>query len=456
MGYFNLVILLSRYMFAGFGILFIIVAFSFMKPFISYPLGTTKEKNRFLTTCLLFFHIAGVSIVVGKQAEASLRMPIAINGVIVLLLFVITLGLLRLWKRGHELILWQLMFFIMDIGYIMLERLDHSLASKQVMAYIVGTVVALIFPSIFSILIKPKNKYFYLATLGLTMILPFVAGDTILGATNWVSIGGFSFQPSEVGKVALVLFLASTLSDGEKIKEGYKGLIFPGAVVVAALGCLVIQRDLGAALLYYLTSLMLLLMATESFILPTLGLLAGGLGGGLGYLLFGHVRIRVEAWLNPWADITGNGYQVVQGLFAMGTWGWLGSGLTRGMPYKIPYAVSDYIFAAACEEFGNLIGVIILLCYLGIILLCMQVAFRYTHAFYRLVIVGIASLFAIQTFIIIGGVLKIVPLTGITTPFMSAGGTSVVVSMGMIGLITYFSYKGRMNEAKEEETYEER
>ena len=118
--------------------------------------------------------------------------------------------------------------------------------------------------------------------------------------------------------------------------------------------------------------------------------------------------------------------------------------------------MSDYIFAAACEEFGNLIGIVILLCYLGIILLCLQVAFRYSHAFYRLVIIGIASLFCIQVFIIVGGVLKIIPLTGITTPFMSAGGTSIVVSMGKIGLITYFSYKARTNEEKEEKAREAR
>ena len=141
-------------------------------------------------------------------------------------------------------------------------------------------------------------------------------------------------------------------------------------------------------LLYYLTALLMLFVATQSFLLPGLGLLAGGFGSILAYFMFGHIRVRVSAWLNPWADIAGNGYQVVQGLFAMGTWGWLGSGLTRGNPGKIPYAVSDYIFAAACEEFGNIIGIVILFAYLGIILLCLQVAFRYSHAFYRLVIIG--------------------------------------------------------------------
>ena len=323
-------------------------------------------------------------------------------------------------------------------------------------AYLLGAVIALIFPSIFSVLIKPQNKYFYLVLLVMTMGLPFVFGDTIYGATNWVSIGPLSFQPSEIGKVALVLFLAATLSDGERLKQGYRGLIFPGIVLLCALGCLVLQRDLGAVLLYYLTALLMMLVATQSLVIPGLGLLAGALGSVLGYFLFGHVRVRVEAWLNPWADINGKGYQVVQGLFAMGTWGWLGSGLTRGTPNKIPMNISDYIFAAVCEEFGNLIGVVILLCYLGIILLCLQVAFRYSHAFYRLVIVGIASLFGLQVFIIIGGVLKLIPLTGITTPFMSAGGTSIIVSMGMIGLITYFSYQARKNEEKEKKTYEAR
>lgn len=449
-------ILLSRYIFAGFGLLFVIVAFSFMKPFIHYSLGNRKERNKLLSICLYFFHLAGLSIIMGKQTDQMVRIAIGMNGILVLLIFAISLTILKMMKRHQELVLWQLMFFIMDIGYLMLERLDHTIVMKQIGAYLVGAIIALIFPSIFSVIIKPQNKYIYLALLGITMFLPFVAGDTIYGATNWVSIGPISFQPSEIGKVALVLFLASTLSDGERRKQGYRGLIFPGVVTMLSLGCLVLQKDLGAVLLYYLTTLLMLFVATQNALLPGLGILAGSGGSVIAYFLFNHVRIRVQAWLNPWADIDFTGYQVVQGLFAMGTWGWLGSGLTRGNPGKIPFAVSDYIFAAVCEEFGNLIGIVVLLCYLGIILLCLQVAFRYSHAFYRLVIVGIASLFCIQVFIIVGGVLKIIPLTGITTPFMSAGGTSIVVSMGMIGLITYFSYKARMNEGKEEKTREAR
>lgn len=441
-------ILLSRYIFAGFAILFIIVAFSFMKPFFHFSLGNRKQKNRLMSMCLYFFHLAGLSIIMSGQGDLETRIGIGLNGLIVLAVFITSFIILKFMKRHEEIVLWQLMFFLMDIGFLMLERLDPVRAGKQIAFYVIGAIIALIFPSIFSVIIKPQNKYFYLVILAITMGLPFMFGNKILGATNWVSIGPLSFQPSEIGKIALVLFLAATLSDGERQQQGYRGMIFPGVVTLLSLLCLVAQKDLGAALLYYLTTLMMLLVATQSFVLSGLGLLAGGVGSLIGYFMFSHVRVRVEAWLHPFNDINNKGYQVVQGLFAMGTWGWLGSGLTRGMPGEIPLAVSDYIFAAVCEEFGNIIGIVVLLCYLGIILWCLQVAFRYNHAFYRLVIIGIASLFGMQVFVIIGGVLKLIPLTGITTPFMSAGGSSIVVSMAMIGLITYFSYKARENEEK--------
>ncbi|WP_069997530.1 FtsW/RodA/SpoVE family cell cycle protein [Cellulosilyticum sp. I15G10I2] len=451
MAYFNLMILLSRYIFAGFGCLFIIVAFSFMKPFISYSLGRTDEKNKFLYLCIVFFHLGGVSIVAGKQTDLTVRMSIIINGLIIFSLITLTLWLLKLWKRHQEIILWNMIFFLMDIGYIMLERLDHALASKQVIACVVGVGVALIFPSIFAILIRPRNKYLYLCILLVMMLLPFIFGSKVLGATNWIEINGMSIQPSEIGKVALVLFLAALFNNFDAIKNKKRTIISAVTVLMTVLGCLVLQRDLGASLLYYLTFLIMLLMAAKSFILLGVGIIMGGVGATTGYLLFSHVRVRVQAFIDPWQDITGTGYQVVQGLFAIGTWGWFGSGLTRGIPNKIPFSANDYIFAALCEEFGNLIGIIILLCYLGIILQCINVALRQKNEFYMLITIGIATLFAVQTFIIVGGVLKLIPLTGITSPFLSAGGSSMVVSMGMIGLITYFSYDNKAQEVKEED-----
>ncbi|PHV71055.1 cell division protein [Sporanaerobium hydrogeniformans] len=449
MAYFNLAILLSRAIFAGFSLLFIIVAYSFMQPFTHYALGHSREKNRFLYLCLTFIHLGGIAILAGKTTDVVARVAILRNGLIVFILMSLTLWLLRFWRRDKEIVLWNLVFFLMDMGYLMLERLDHDLATKQIIAYLLGVSFALVLPSLFSLVIRASNRYLYLGILLLTMLLPFIAGDTILGAKNWVNIAGLRFQPSEIGKVALVLYLAALW--GGKKKMTFLEILQGSLVVAIALGCLIIQRDLGAALLYYMTFLVLLLLATGKLLLPLLGLGLGGLGGVMGYFLFSHVQVRVEAWQNPWQDITGSGYQVVQGLFAMGTWGWLGSGLTRGTPSVIPFASTDYIFPAICEEFGNFMGIILLLCYLGIILQTLQITRRQHKRFELLVTMGIGALFTLQTFIILGGVLKIIPLTGITTPFMSAGGSSLVVSFGMIGLLTYLSYQSRKQDIEEGE-----
>lgn len=451
MAYFNLMILLSRYIFAGFAILFIIVAFSFMKPFVSYSLGKSNEKNKFLYLCLIFFHVGGISIIIGKQTDTTRQLAITVNAVIVFLLITIALWMLKILKRHEEMILWNLMFFLMDIGYLMLERLNHELASKQVIAYVVGAGVAFVFPQNFQLLIRPQNKKLYLFVLVLMILLPFAFGSKMLGANNWIEVKGVSIQPSEIGKVALILYLSALFYRFDQASHTAKIILEGISVVATILVFLVIQRDLGAALLYYLTFLIVLFMVTQRMSFPILGVSIGSLGSIVGYFLFAHVRVRVQAFLNPWQDISDTGYQVAQGLFAIGTWGWFGSGLTRGLPHKIPFSANDYIFAAICEEFGNLMGIIVLLCYLGIILQCVRVALRQTNEFYRLIIMSIATLFTIQIFIIVGGVLKLIPLTGITTPFLSAGGSSILVSMGMIGMITYFSYISQAEKIKEEE-----
>lgn len=187
----------------------------------------------------------------------------------------------------------------------------------------------------------------------------------------------------------------------------------------------------------------MLFIGTQKFWLPLLGLGGGALASVAGYMLFSHVRVRVEAWLNPWADISGGGYQVVQGLFAMGTWGWFGSGLTRGIPTKIPFVTTDYIFAAIAEEFGNLFAIVVILCYLAIILQGLKIALMQKERFELFVCIGIVALLGFQVFIILGGVLKIIPLTGITVPFVSYGGTSLLVSIGMIGILGILAYKAK-------------
>lgn len=437
MAYLNLMILLSRYVFLGFAIVFIVVAFSFMKPFISYTLGKSKHKNTLLYLCISFFHLGGTSILIGKAVDNQLRKEILFNSLVIYLIITISRWLIKLFKKEDQLVLWHMIFFLMDVGYIMLERLDHYTATRQVGWILLGMIVALSFPYLFKKLIHSRYKWLYLGLTAFFIFLPFVFGERIYGAMNWVQIGPIGFQPSEFGKITFVMFLASILYDFEEHTKPFQTICMVCGITATLILGLVIQKDLGGALLYFMTFLILLYVGTKKFWLSFLGLLAGCMASVVAYQLFAHVRVRVQAWLNPWADIENTGYQVVQGLFAMGTWGFLGSGLTRGIPEQIPIVTTDYIFPAICEEFGNAFGIVILLCYLGIVLQGLKVALVQVDEFSKMLTIGIVIVFALQALIILGGVLKIIPLTGVTLPFVSYGGSSILTCLSMAGILGY-------------------
>lgn len=434
MPFLNLIILCSRYIFLGFSVVFICVAFSFMKPFISYTLGKSKQKNTLLFLCIIFFHIGATGILLAQVSEGGAK-DLLINSISVLAMITVARWIIIGAKHQEQLILWHLIFFLLDVGYIMLQRLDDYQASRQVRWIGIGLVFALILPYLFRWLIQIKYKWLYFALTLIFVSLPFFFGKRIYGAINWVQIGPISFQPSEFAKIPFVMYLASFFASKGHDKIKIKDLIEVGVSTLIIMLILVAQKDLGASLLYFLLFLMIAYMGTERLIIPLIGIVAGSLGGILGYHLFSHVRVRVEAWLDPWADFAGNGYQVIQGLFAMGTWGWLGSGLTRGAPQQIPIVTTDYIFPAICEEFGNSFGVVIIFCYLGIVLQGLKIALIQKDYFSKMMVTGLTSIIGLQAFIILGGVLRVIPLTGITLPFVSYGGSSILTSLSIIGLI---------------------
>jgi cell division protein FtsW (lipid II flippase) len=220
-------------------------------------------------------------------------------------------------------------------------------------------------------------------------------------------------------------------------KLSFKQLIFPTAAGMAIVMILVVATDLGSALIFFLTYMMIMYISTGKIILFALGLLGASGGAVIAYQFFSHVQVRVAAWQNPWVNMDTGGFQIVRSLFAIGTWGLLGSGLTRGLPGSVPVVESDFMFAAISEEFGSffgigLIGVFILLFDRGV-----HIALRCDRRYYSLLAAGFTSMLAFQTFIIIGGVTKFIPLTGITLPFVSYGGTSIVVSILMIGILQW-------------------
>jgi cell division protein FtsW (lipid II flippase) len=294
-------------------------------------------------------------------------------------------------------------------------------------------------------------------TIGLAalmlLILPVVPGigTTINGARLWIRVSSLTFQPSELGKVLMVLFLASYLTaKRELLSEGVGRFGLPrvkdlGPMLLAWGASLVVlfaEKDLGASLLYFGIFVVMLWLATGRLAYLAIGILLFAVGAYLGYALSGHVQLRVDYWLH--ALDAGRPYeqgygQLAQGWFGMSTGGLVGAGLGQGSPWLIPYAETDFIFAAIGEELGFLGTAAVLLLYVTLIGRGMRIAVSRTDAFGKLLASGLTTIFALQTFVIVGGVTRLIPLTGITLPFVSYGGSSLVSNFVILALLVRVS-----------------
>ncbi|NLK98752.1 FtsW/RodA/SpoVE family cell cycle protein [Defluviitalea saccharophila] len=395
---------------------------------------------------IILLHILGFIILMLNSKDMAELQQIAKLGSVGLIFIVGCMILTFLVYKKSDPVLWNSMIFLMDIGLIILQRLEPETAQSQIIRYILGMIVMLFIPLIFKIIPRfEKFEIVYLVSGWVLLLSPFLFGKEQFGARNWINIGGFSFQPSEIVKFLFIFYLACSLRKYHSIKD----IVLPSVMSGGYILVLVLQRDLGGALIYFLTFLILLYLSTSSYLF-----FFGGLGGAsvasmIAYKLFSHVRVRVEVWLNPWKEIDTKGYQITQSLFGIGTWGWMGSGLTRGYSKHIPVVTTDFIFSAICEEFGNLFGIGIILIFLLIVLRGIMIALRCNRVFYSLLAAGATNLIAIQTFLIIGGVIKFIPLTGVTLPFISYGGSSVVASILIIGILQWIQSFYEMKEEAE-------
>ncbi len=262
----------------------------------------------------------------------------------------------------------------------------------------------------------------------LLMALPVFFGEEKNGAKAWLSVAGFGFQPSEVVKVALLLLMSTLLAKRKTVMAGLFAL--------GCLGMLMLQKDLGTALLYYAGALILLFVSTGSLSLLAGGVAGSGAGAYMGYAMFAHVKRRVAIWQDPWEDAQGAGFQIVQSLVALANGGLWGTGLGLGdAHYVIPEAQTDFIFAVILNEFGAIFGLVIVLLYILMFLRGVGIALAARGKFHTLLALGCSCLIALQAFVIIGGNIKLIPLTGVTLPFVSYGGTSLVSSLCVMGLL---------------------
>ena len=336
-----------------------------------------------------------------------------------------------IYRHGSRILISNLILLAV-VGLMIQTRLNITYAYRQFIFMGMGMVMTLIIPVIIRYMHFLAKWAWVYAILGIGLLaVVWRMGNTSFGAQLSITVGGIAIQPSEVIKITFVFFTASMLQKSQEFKQ----VVITTIVAAIHVLILVISTDLGSALVYFMSYLFMLLVATQRFSYMLAGLGSGSLAAVVGYKLFYHVRVRVAVWKDPFFDYDVKGYQIAQALFGISTGGWLGLGFCRGIPNSIPLGRNDMVFAVICEEFGGIFAVGLILIYLGFILQMCWVSTWMNELFYKISGFGMAVMMGFQVFLHIGGNLKMIPLTGITLPLISYGGSSVLSTMIVIGII---------------------
>lgn len=397
-----------------------------------------------------------VLVALSDRPDLPPDLPGLLGGVFVLYL-IAHLAVRRLAPRADPTLL-PLAALLNGIGFITIARLDRDLARIQSVWTAVG-VGAFIATLLFVRRVRLLERYRYsFGLLGmLFLLLPLVpgVGRTINGARLWVRIGALNFQPGEAAKVLLVVFMAAYLVDKRELLSA--GSVRIGRMRLPALRhigpltlawgfsivVMVMEKDLGSSLLFFAVFAAMLYMATNRSAYLAGGLLLFTAGAATAYNLFSHVQVRVSTWVDPWVDPSGTGYQIIQSWYAFGTGGVAGTGLGLGNPDKIPQVATDFVFAAVGEELGLLGTIGIVLCFLLVVGTGFRIALEAPRPFPKLFAAGLTAILGLQTFLILGGVTRLIPLTGITLPFVSYGGSSLVANFVILALLLRVSEETR-------------
>lgn len=420
----------------------------------------SRELELLITACLLL--AAGLGTLVLGSGGLVRMLDVAIVGAFVGLFLLLSLALaLRGW--GEDQVLLPLAALLSGIGLVMTRRLEPDLvarygavytgvALKQVV-WVLGGVLVLALASFVPWRMRWLKHYRYswlLLGLGLVFVAA-VFGVERNGARLWLDLGPFQLQPVELLKILLVVYLATYLDERRMLIGGgvfrigplrlpppqyLLPLLLMWGVTIALI---VVQKDLGAALLFFTIFLAMLFLITGRISYVVIGLLAFMIGAAALYPMFAHVRVRVDAWRNPWADPLGTGYQMVQALYALASGGWSGTGLGLGDPTMVPESHTDFMFTSIGEELGLLGGLALLVCYGLFAVRGYQIALRTRDSFQQLLAAGLTTAIVAQALVITAGTTNLIPLTGITLPFVSYGGSSTLINFAMVGILLRIS-----------------
>ena len=416
---------LSKYM-----IVMLIALYTF-ESFLVFRLKKEKRINSLFTRQKFYLFLIQLLAFLALYLKSGDVQYLILYGFFQVFLFT-ALTLTRLIYEKVNVLLLNHMCMLLGVSFIILSRLSIQKVFRQLAIAIISYIIALFIP-----LILNKWRFFHQLTwlyagVGIAILLVvLILGNITHGSKISFTLFGLTFQPSEFIKLVFVLFLSALLYRDTSIKGVIKTTIVAAAYVMI----LVISRDLGNGLIFFVAYLLVVFMATNRFSYLLIGMVGGTAGAITAYYLFDHVRVRVLAWQNPFAYIENQGYQISQSLFAIGSGNWFGLGLLGGTPSDIPYVETDFIFSAISEEMGVLFGVCIILINICCFLSMMNIGLLSKDGFYRLLSFGLAVIYIFQIFLTIGGGIKFIPLTGVTLPFISYGGSSIMSTMFLFFLI---------------------
>lgn len=439
----------------------------------SSPIAAAR-RNGELGLVIMAASISAVAYVLASLGKNS-SMPATIIPFLIALLGMLVAAHIatRVLASGADSTLLPLAVMLHGIGYVVIARLSERRAALQttwsfiaIVAFVLTLLVVQRPPDL------ARYKWTFLAVGAGLLMMPLVPGigSSVGGAKIWVSIGPVNFQPGEFAKLALALFFASYLADNrELIAAGTRRIgplripelryVLPVTLAWAfAVAVMVAEKDLGSALLFFTLFTVMMWVATERAIYLILGLVIFSGAAYVAWRLFDVVQTRVDIWRDPWSQYAGKGYQPAQAMFAFANGGTGGTGLGMGSPNKIPAASTDYVYAAIGEEMGLVGATAIIIAFLLLLGAGLRVAIRADRPFEKLLATGLTTIISMQAFIIIGGVLRLVPLTGITLPFVSYGGSSLLANYMLLALLLRISDSGarRRGEVPNELTIGER
>ncbi len=428
----NLIVELSKYA------LILLMALYTCMTFTSFKIKKRKTADYMLTEMtfvMLLLQFTAYLVLYLKMGEQ--QRYLYYYGFQALFFLLITI-LWRLFYPNINRILLSNMCMLLNIGLIVLTRIDFEKSVRQFAIIIISMLISMFVPVIIRKWQDCQEFDLAYGIVGIVMLgAVFALSASTYGANISFTVAGITLQPSEFVKILFVFYTAGRLARSVEFRD----VVITTAFAAAHVLILAASTDLGGALLFFVTYLAMLYVATKKVLYCVAGIGAGSAAGVLAYHFFSHVQVRIMAWQDPWSCIDKEGYQVAQSLFAIGTGGWTGMGLGQGMPSSIPFVAKDSIFSAISEELGGIFAICVILICMCVFLTFFILAMKVRNVFYRNIAMGLGTMYASQVLLTVGGVTKFIPLTGVTLPLVSYGGSSILSTLIILGIIQGISLR---------------